>query len=86
VTVPTLVVTGEPDMDHVVSATSSQYIQLIAGARSAILEHTGHLGTMTRPDAFAALVHDFVRSVRRQPPFDTSQDGLDPVARPDQVA
>jgi len=86
VTVPTLIVTGEPHMDHVVSATSSQYIQLIAGAHGAILEHTGHLGTMTRPDAFAALVRDFVRSVRRQPPFDASQDGLDPVARPDQVA
>jgi hypothetical protein len=28
---------------------------------------------MTRPDAFAALVHDFVRSVRLQPPFDGAQ-------------
>lgn len=66
VTAPTLVVTGEPHMDHVVSTTSSEYIRLIAGARSAILERTGHVGTMTRPDAFAALVHDFVRSVRLQ--------------------
>jgi len=86
VTAPTLVVTGEPHMDHVVSATSSQYLQLIARARSAILERTGHLGTMTRPDAFAALVHDFVRNVRRQPPFDGAQGGLEPVERPDQVA
>jgi len=67
VTAPTLIVTGEPRMDHVVAGTSSEYVRLIAGARSAILEGTGHLGTMTRPDAFAALVHDFVRSVRRQP-------------------
>jgi pimeloyl-ACP methyl ester carboxylesterase len=67
VTAPTLVVTGEPHMDHVVSGTASDYIRLIAGARGAVLERTGHLGTMTRPDAFAALVHDFVRSVRRQP-------------------
>jgi 3-oxoadipate enol-lactonase len=75
VTAPTLVVTGEPHMDHVVYGTSSEYVRLIAGARSAVLEHTGHLGTMTRPDTFAALVADFVRSVRRQP-----------VKRPDQVA
>jgi pimeloyl-ACP methyl ester carboxylesterase len=75
VTAPTLVVTGEPHMDHVVSGTASEYIRLIAGARSTILEHTGHLGTMTRPDAFAAIVEDFVRHVRREP-----------VKRPDQVA
>jgi 3-oxoadipate enol-lactonase len=67
VTAPTLIVTGEPSMDHVVWSTSSEYIRLINGARSAILEHTGHVGTMTRPDAFAALVYDFIRSVRRQP-------------------
>jgi pimeloyl-ACP methyl ester carboxylesterase len=67
VTAPTLVLTGEPHMDHVVSGTSSEYVRLIAGARSVILERTGHLGTMTRPDVFAALVHDFVRNVRRQP-------------------
>ncbi len=85
VTAPTLVVTGEPHMDHVVSGTPSDYIRLIAGARSAVLERTGHLGTMTRPDAFAALVHDFVRHARRQPPID-AQGGLEPVDKPDQVA
>ena len=73
-------------MDHVVSATSSEYLRLIAGARSAVLERTGHLGTMTRPDAFAALVHDFVRNARRQPPIDAAQGGLEPVDKPDQVA
>jgi 3-oxoadipate enol-lactonase len=68
VSVPTLVVNGENHLDHVVSAArSSEYVELIRGARGAILERTGHLGTMTRPDAFAALVRDFVRSVRQQP-------------------
>jgi pimeloyl-ACP methyl ester carboxylesterase len=81
VTAPTLVVTGEPHMDHVVSGTSSDYIRLIAGARGAILERTGHLGTMTRPDAFAALVHDFVRSVRLRP----GENGQGKF-QPDQVA
>jgi pimeloyl-ACP methyl ester carboxylesterase len=79
VTAPTLVVTGEPHMDHVVSGTSSDYIRLINGARSAVLERTGHLGTMTRPDAFAAFVHDFVRSIR---PDENRQSTL----QPDQVA
>jgi 3-oxoadipate enol-lactonase len=86
VTAPTLIVTGEPSMDHVVSATSSEYIRLIAGARGAILERTGHVGTMTRPEAFAALVDDFARSVRLQPPFDVTQGDLERVEKPDQVA
>ena len=85
VTAPTLIVTGEPSMDHVVSVTSSEYIRLIAGARSAILERTGHVGTMTRPDAFASLVHDFARSVGLQPPVDSAR-GLEPIDRPDRVA
>jgi len=68
VTTPTLVVTGEPHLDHVVSATeSAEYVRLIRGAQGAVLERTGHMGTMTRPDAFAALVHEFVRTVRLQP-------------------
>jgi 3-oxoadipate enol-lactonase len=61
VTAPTLIVTGQPDLDRVVSASQSlEYVGLINGARSAVLERTGHTGTMTRPDAFAALVNDFV--------------------------
>jgi 3-oxoadipate enol-lactonase len=58
---PTLVVTGERALDHVVSVDgSSAYARLIAGARSAVIERTGHVGTITRPDAFADLVHAFV--------------------------
>ena len=61
VTVPTLVVTGEPQLDHVVSAEgSSEYATLIRGARRAILERTGHVGTMARPDVFADVVHRFI--------------------------
>ena len=87
VTAPTLIVTGEPDLDHVVSAAqSTEYVRLINEARGAVLERTGHVGAMTRPDAFAALVDDFVRSVRLQPPFDVAQGDLERVERPDQVA
>jgi hypothetical protein len=37
-------------------------VALIRGARSFVLEGTGHLGTITRPAAFAAAVNEFVRS------------------------
>jgi pimeloyl-ACP methyl ester carboxylesterase len=63
VTAPTLVVTGERELDHVVPADeSSQYARLITGARSVTLERTGHLGTITRPDVFAEIVREFVRA------------------------
>jgi pimeloyl-ACP methyl ester carboxylesterase len=65
ISVPTLVVTGEPGLDHVVPVEgSSAYGQLIPGARVLVLERTGHLGSITRPDAFAALVHDFIEGQR----------------------
>jgi pimeloyl-ACP methyl ester carboxylesterase len=68
ITAPTLVVTGEPHLDHVVSAEqSSEYVRLIAGARGAVLERTGHIGAMTRPAAFADLVQAFVRGARVVP-------------------
>jgi 3-oxoadipate enol-lactonase len=68
VSAPTLVLTGETHLDHVVSAERSlDYVRLISGARGAILERTGHLGTMTRPDAFAEMVREFVRGVRLKP-------------------
>jgi 3-oxoadipate enol-lactonase len=62
---PTLVISGEPTLDHVVRAHgSSQYARLIAGATAAVLPRTGHLGSITRPDAFAALVRQFVDGIR----------------------
>lgn len=65
VAAPTLVVTGEPDLDYVVSAEgTSQYARLIAGAETAVLQRTGHQGTLTRPDAFADTVQAFVARVQ----------------------
>jgi pimeloyl-ACP methyl ester carboxylesterase len=67
VAVPTLVVSGEPGLDHVVAPhPTSAYVQLIPGARGVTLERTGHLGCVTRPDRFAALVNEFALSIRRQ--------------------
>ena len=58
---PTLVVTGEPALDFVVPAEGSiAYTHLIPHARAVVLERTGHIGTITRPEAFADLVAAFV--------------------------
>ena len=61
ISAPTLVVTGEPELDHVVPVDgSSRYSELIAGAVRSVLPRTGHQGTLTRADAFAATVREFV--------------------------
>lgn len=65
VTAPTLVITGEPELDHVVAADgSAEYLGLIPTASSVVLERTGHLGSITKPDAFAGLIRDFVNGQR----------------------
>jgi pimeloyl-ACP methyl ester carboxylesterase len=61
ITAPTLVVTGEAHLDYVVPVEgSSEYLRLIPNARAAVLRGTGHIGSMTRPATFAALVRAFV--------------------------
>jgi len=65
ITAPTLVVTGERNLDHIVPVEgSSEYLRLIPNARAVVLERTGHLGSITRPDAFAALVRAFTEGQR----------------------
>ena len=65
VAAPTLVVTGEAHLDHVVPADgTAEYERLIPRARRVVLPATGHLGTMTRPREFAAIVRAFVESHR----------------------
>ncbi len=57
---PTLIVTGEPGLDKVVPPhESTQYLNYIAHAEAVTLPRTGHLGLLTRPAAFAALVSEF---------------------------
>lgn len=66
VTCPTLVVHGEPALDHVVNAGGTgEYEAAIAGASRCTLEQTGHLGFSTRPDDFAAIVGAFLSRVRQ---------------------
>lgn len=60
---PTLVVHGDPALDHVVDASqTSEYTGLIDGARSVTIGGTGHLGTITKPDEFAEVVRRFLRA------------------------
>jgi pimeloyl-ACP methyl ester carboxylesterase len=64
VKVPTLVVTGERDLDQVVpSDETMSYLDLIPGARFQLFEQTGHLGTVLAPDRFAAIVARFSRTL-----------------------
>ena len=57
---PTLVVTGEPSLDRVVPvALTRDYHRIWPHATKAVLERTGHLGPITRPDEFARLVVSF---------------------------
>lgn len=61
VAAPTLVVTGERALDRTVPVElTERYLDLIPGAERAWLDRTGHMGTITRPAAFAGLVTDFV--------------------------
>ncbi len=58
---PVLVVTGDPALERVVPvALTLQYTRMWPGAEVARLERTGHLGSVTTPAAFAALVRQFV--------------------------
>lgn len=61
---PTRVITGEVDLDQVVRTRSTHdYLSLIPGTTAATLERTGHIGLVTRPAAFAALVEEFLNGL-----------------------
>jgi pimeloyl-ACP methyl ester carboxylesterase len=66
VSCPTLIIHGEPALDHVVDAGgTSQYAQLIRDARVIQLDRTGHLGSITRPREFASAVRAFLNAPRQ---------------------
>jgi pimeloyl-ACP methyl ester carboxylesterase len=61
VSVPTLIVHGDPALDHIVNvAGTCEYGRLIAGARVVALANAGHLAAITRPDAFATAARGFI--------------------------
>jgi pimeloyl-ACP methyl ester carboxylesterase len=65
--VPTLLVTGTPELDRIVPPQQTrQYSEIWPHALVQTLDRTGHLGLMTRADAFAALVAGFLHESSRE--------------------
>jgi len=63
VNAPTLVVTGDESLDRVVPAADTrEYARLISGARYVTMDRTGHIGLVTQPERFAAVVTDFAHA------------------------
>ena len=63
---PALVVTGDPDLDRVVTVDSTlRYEELLPRVTVTRLEDTGHLGLVLRPDDFAHRVAEFVAEAER---------------------
>jgi 3-oxoadipate enol-lactonase len=61
---PTLVIAGERELDGVVRPDDTMgYVTAIAGAEFQLLERTGHLGTVSAPERFAAIVSGFVEGL-----------------------
>jgi pimeloyl-ACP methyl ester carboxylesterase len=57
---PALVITGEDRLDRVVKPElTRQYLQHLPQAKCVTLASTGHLGLITRPTEFAAIVYRF---------------------------
>jgi pimeloyl-ACP methyl ester carboxylesterase len=65
VTAPALLVTGEPGLDRVVPVdVSRRYLDDLDRAEHVVLKRTGHLGVVTRPEAFAGVLERFMDGVR----------------------
>lgn len=63
--IPTLILTGEPELDRVVPVdVTRRYLNDFARAEHVVLERTGHNGLVTRPDAFAGVLERFVNGAR----------------------
>jgi pimeloyl-ACP methyl ester carboxylesterase len=64
VTAPTLVITGERGLDRVVKHDDTmEYVTLIDGARFQVFDRTGHLGCVSAPDRFVAIISRFIGSL-----------------------
>ena len=61
ITAPTLLITGEPELDRVVPPDHTlEYAALLPHAERLTFERTGHIGVVTRPARFAEAVAAFV--------------------------
>jgi 3-oxoadipate enol-lactonase len=63
VAMPTLVLTGEENLDRVVPVGSTRgYTRLIPRAEHRTMPHTGHMGLLTKPSVFADIVSGFAHA------------------------
>lgn len=59
ITAPTHIITGDDALDRVVPTSSTRdYLSLIPGSTAVTFPRTGHIGLVTKPAAFAALVEE----------------------------
>ncbi len=66
VAAPTLIIQGDEALDHVTgSGGTGEYARLIRKARLARMERTGHLGSVTRADDCADIVHRFLLDAKK---------------------
>jgi len=62
---PALVVTGEPGLDRILPVdVTCRYLEDLDSAQHVVMKHTGHLGSVTRPDEFADVLGRFVDGLR----------------------
>jgi 3-oxoadipate enol-lactonase len=62
---PTLVVTGDADLDRVVPVgLTRDYLRIWPHASAAVISRTGHLGLITKAGEFASLVAGFASQIR----------------------
>jgi pimeloyl-ACP methyl ester carboxylesterase len=60
-----LVVTGEPGLDRIVPVdVTRRYLDEFETAEHVVLKRTGHIGLVTRPDAFAGVLDRFMNDAR----------------------
>lgn len=63
---PVLVITGEDGLDRVVAPElTRRYLASLPSARYAVIPRTGHIGLLTKPAEFAAMVRGFADEIER---------------------
>ena len=62
---PALLITGEPGLDRVVPVeVTRRYLDEFDTAEHVVLQRTGHIGLITKPEAWAEVLERFVDGVR----------------------
>ena len=83
VQLPVLVVTGEDSLERVVPPRMTRrYLDLWPHARTATIARTGHLGLITRPADFAAVVSTFAAEHASQALDEALPDPGSPLSDP----